>query len=297
MARAPRNRLSHRGLLVAAMAALLLLVGLGAVVLVNGGSTSLPASNAAADCVAPAGPTARGYGESGAAGATGDPSCVPGCEPSGSASGVTARGYGESGAAGVTDDRSCDPPCVPKGSAAGSGSAGGTTARGYGESGAGGVTAPPVCDPCPAGGSPGGATGRGYGESGASGVMPKDDCVAPGGAAAGGDGGDADGAAAPSGNGRAGGADAAAPAPVTGGGGTRQGRVPGATGRASPQPAGTTNRDASPTLEQPVSAAVVGQTSGRDGARKNTALVVGGLVLLLVAVAVVLRRGRPGFAR
>lgn len=244
---AARFRMHQRSMLVVAAASLFLLVGIVGIVLVNGAppSSPLPASNAAAHCRTPTGPTARGYGETGAGVTPVDPDCrSAACDPE-AADGPTARGYGESGAANVA----------------------------------------PACGPCRD--DRAGATSRGYGESGVGSVL-SDDCersdhrdgtaVAP--AAGGGSG--------PTGS---------ASAPLTGGGGTRDGVVPGATGRAAPRSISATEHWASgQPLSTPLSAAVVAQAPNVEGGRTNTALVVGGLALLLVAVAVMLRRGRPGTA-
>lgn len=198
--------------------------------------------------------------------------------------GPTARGYGETGTGVTPADPDCDAACGPA-------AADGPTARGYGESGAASVA--PTCGPCPT--APPGATGRGYGESGVGGVL-SDECdsddasshrdeatVAP---------------AANGGNGPTSAVGATTRAPLTGGGGTHGGEVPGATGRAAPRPVDAADHGgvAGQPLSTPLSAAVVAQAPSVEGDRKNTALVVGGLALLLVAVAVVLRRGRPGTA-
>lgn len=235
----------QRSMLVVAAVSLFLLVGLVGLVLVNGSPSSspLPASNAAAKCKTPTGPTARGYGETGTGVTSADPDCHSSgaCEPA-AADGPTARGYGESGAASVA----------------------------------------PTCDTCPS--QPAGPTGRGYGESGVGSVL-SDDCA---------DHRDETTAAPPAGGGN--GPTSSTSAPLTGGGGTHGGTVPGATGRAAPRSVDAAEHGAAgQPLSTPLSAAVVAQANV-EGGRKNTALVVGGLVLLLVAVAVVLRRGRPGTA-
>lgn len=244
-----RFRTHHRSMLVLAAVSLLLLVGLVGFVLVSGSSSSLPASNAAAGCETPTGPTARGYGETGAGVASTDPACDPSAD--------------------------CDPAAAD-----------GPTGRGYGESGA--VNVAPACGPCPT--DPPGATARGYGESGVGNVL-SDDCeqtdrssdrhdeaaVAP----------VADDGGRPT---------RRTPAPLMGGGGRHGGPVPGATGRAAPRPVDAADHGAGDALTTPLSVAVVAPTPGVEGSRKNTALVVGGLVLLLAAVAVVLRRGRRGTA-
>jgi hypothetical protein len=263
---ARRHRLSHRHMLAIAFGLLLLLVVLVGVVLVRE-PASLPASNAAADCGPAASATARGYGESGAGG-------------------VTSSGYGESGAGGVTGGGACEPDCDPK-------PAGGATGRGYGESGAGGVTAPGACDaeraPCPD--RAGGATGRGYGESGAGGVTDDASCVAPASASEPPTMKTADAAS----DGGAARAVSAGPPPTTGGGGATVGRVPGATGRDAPKVTDAASRPQPVGLHrEPLGAAVVAQASAGEGGRRNTAIVVGGLALLVAGVAVVLRRGRSG---
>lgn len=249
---AGRFRIHHRTMLVVAAVSLFLLVGLVGVVLVNGSSSSpVRSSNVSAECDAPTGPTARGYGETGTGVTPADPDCHSACGPS-TADGPTARGYGESGAASVA----------------------------------------PSCVPCP--NDPPGATSRGYGESGVGSVL-SDECgdTEHG---ANGRGGATVGPAANDGGGPTSAAGTAR-APLTGGGGTHGGAVPGATGRAGPRSADAAEHGrhaAGQPLSTPLSAAVVAQAPGVEGGRKNTALVVGGLVLLLVAVAVVLRRGRPG---
>lgn len=247
---AGRFRIHHRTMLVVAAVSLFLLVGLVGVVLVNG-SSSPPArsSNVAAECDTPTGPTARGYGETGAGVTGANPDCRPECDR---ADGPTARGYGESGAASVA----------------------------------------PSCGPCPSD-SPS-ATGRGYGESGAGSVLSHE-CGATDGVSH--DGDEATVApAATGGNGPTGGT---ARAPLTGGGGAHGGVVPGATGRPAPRSVDAADHHgpaAAQPLSTPLSAAVVAQGPSVEGGRRNTALVVGGLVLLLVAVALVLRRGRSGTA-
>lgn len=251
---AGRFRISHRTTLVVAAVSLFLLVGLVGVVLVNGSSSSpLRPSNAAAHCQTPTGPTARGYGETGAGVTSVGPDCRSECAPAGD--GPTARGYGESGAA----------------------------------------TVAPPCGPCPADASPG-ATGRGYGESGVGSVL-SDECRPADDASSHGD----EATVAPAANDGNGptGAAGTARAPLTGGGGPHGGTVPGATGRAAPRSVDAAEQHgpaAGQPLRAPLSAAVVAQAPNVDGSRKNTALVVGGLVLLLVAAAVVLRRGRAGTA-
>lgn len=240
----------QRSMLVVAAVSLFLLVGIVGIVLVNGSPSSspLPASNAAAKCKTPTGPTARGYGETGTGVTAVDPDChSTACTPA-AADGPTARGYGESGAASVA----------------------------------------PACDWCPS--EPAGATGRGYGESGVGSVL-SDECPAD-------DESDhRDGTTAAPAAGGGNGPTRSAPAPLTGGGGAHDGAVPGATGRAAPRSVdAATHGPAGQPLSTPLSAAVVAQAPNVEEGRKNTALVVGGLVLLLVAVAVVLRRGRPGTA-
>jgi hypothetical protein len=246
-----RFRMHHRSMLVVAAVSLLLLVGLVGFVLVSGSSSSLPASNAAAECETPKGPTARGYGETGTGVTAADPDCH--------------------------QDSACDP------------AADSPTGRGYGESGA--VNVAPACGPCPS--DPPGATSRGYGESGVGSVL-SDECE-PADRAAGGQ----DGATvAPAASGDEGGGPTSSAAPLMGGGGAHDGAVPGATGRAAPRSVDATDAGVpvGPLLTTPLGAAVVDPTPAVEGSRTNTALVVGGLVLLLVAVAVVLRRGRPGTA-
>ncbi len=246
-----RLRMHPRSVLVVASVALFLLVGLVGFVLVNGSSPSLPASNAAAACETPTGPTARGYGETGTGVTPADPACDPvaACDPA-AADGPTGRGYGESGAVNVA----------------------------------------PACGPCPS--DPAGPTGRGYAESGVGGVLA-DGCGTADGAA-----GDRDAATvAPAATGDGGPTSSTRVAPLMGGGGAHDGVVPGATGRAAPRPVDASGPGATVgQLATPLSAAVVTPTAGVEGSRKNTALVVGGLVLLLVAVGFVLRRGRPGTA-
>lgn len=195
--------------------------------------------------------------------------------------GPTARGYGETGTGVTPADPDCHTDCGPA-------AADGPTARGYGESGAASVA--PSCAPCP--NDPPGATSRGYGESGVGSVL-SNACGDTDDRSSGRD----EATVAPAANGGNGPTSAAGPrAPLTGGGGTHGGAVPGATGRAGPRSADAVDHGhaAGQPLSTPLSAAVVAQAPGVEGGRKNTALVVGGLVLLLVAVAVVLRRGRPG---
>lgn len=249
---AGRVRIHHRTMLVVAAVSLFLLVGLVGVVLVNGSSSPVPSSNVSAECDAPTGPTARGYGETGTGVTGANPGCHPACDSA--AGGPTARGYGESGAASVA----------------------------------------PSCGPCPA--DTPGATSRGYGESGVGSVL-SDECEPSDDASDHGD----EATVAPAANGGNGPTSSAGAtrAPLTGGGGTHGGTAPGATGRAAPRSADAADHHgpaAGQPLSTPLSAAVVAQAPGVEGGRKNTALVVGGLVLLLVAVAVVLRRGRPGSA-
>lgn len=329
-----RDRLYHRSLRVVMAATLFLLVGILAIVLVNGSSSLPPASNVAAECTPATGPTARGYGETGAGVAECESSSgrveeeesssvrrppvspgprVPSENPAAGLPPVavpSGPGPGGGGPAGVGPGGGAGAG-RPSGGGEGQGGhpcppgerlpqdSGRPNAREDDETGAGGDTAAAACIPCPPdsrapGASEGdrdsqddrsperddesvGPTGRGYGESGASGVMSTE----------------AEAGECPAEDQRG----EAATAPTTGGGGSHDGRVPGATGR--PAPTSTTASDASgtKTLQEPLVAASVGQTASDEGGRRNTALVVGGLVLLLVAVAVVLRRGRPGPTR
>lgn len=191
--------------------------------------------------------------------------------------GPTARGYGETGTGVMPAVPNCDAECEPA-------AADGPTARGYGESGAANVA--PSCSPCRS--DVPGATGQGYGESGVGGVL-SDDCAPADEASSAQDGA----TIAPAANGGNGPTTGASTAPLTGGGGPHGGVAPGATGRAAPRGADQRVAAGDP-LKTPLSTAVVAHSPAVDGSRKNTGLVVGGLALLLVAVAVVLRRGRPG---
>ncbi len=203
-----------------------------------------------------------------------DPAPLPAANAAadcGPAAGATARGYGESGAGGVTSS-------------------------GYGESGAGGVTGDTACAPdCKPSSGGGSATGRGYGESGAGGVTGDTACVAP--ASAPPSTPSTEAVSAPDGADDAGTrAVSTTPPPTSGGGGATIGRVPGATGRDAPK-ASDEAKDERATAglhREPLGASVVAQAAVTEDGRRNTAIVVGGLALLVAGVAVVLRRGRSG---